>query len=48
MKDIAPELLENLQEAFRIKYSANARVKGLNLKLKKGNATYKEANEMAV
>lgn len=47
MKDIAPELLENLQEAFRIKYNANARVKDLNLKLKSGKATYKEANEMA-
>ena len=44
MKDIAPELLEKLQEAFRIKYNANARVKDLNLKLKSGKATYKEAN----
>lgn len=45
--DIAPELLETLQNDFRIKYNGNEKIKKLNKLLTEGNATYQEVNEMA-
>ena len=47
MKDIAPELLEKLQKSFREKFKNSEKIRILNKKLTEGNATYKEANEMA-
>ena len=45
--DIAPELLEILQNDFRIKYNGNGKIKRLNKLLSEGKATYQEVNEMA-
>lgn len=45
--DIAPELLETLQNDFRIKYNGNEKIKKLNKLLIEGKATYQEVNEMA-
>lgn len=47
MIDIAPELLEILQNDFREKYNSNEKIKKLNKLLSERKATYQEANQMA-
>ncbi len=47
MKDIAPELLEKLQEEFKNKFDTNRKIKSLYAKIKDKTATYEEANEFA-
>lgn len=48
MIDIAQELLEKLQEAFRAKFNASESINNLNAMVETGKATYKEANEYAI
>ncbi|WP_455257315.1 hypothetical protein [Peptoniphilus asaccharolyticus] len=48
MKDIAPELLEKLQEEFKKKFNASEKIKALNKKLLDKTVTHRESNELAV
>lgn len=48
MMDIAPDLLVNLQQAFRTQFKASEKVQALNELIGVGKATYSEANEYAI
>lgn len=48
MKDMAPELLEKLQEEFKKKFNASEKIKALNKKLLDKTVTHRESNELAV
>lgn len=48
MKDIAPELLELLQEKFNDGFNESEKILRLNNLLEQGKASYKEANELAI
>lgn len=48
MDDIAPELLEKIQERFSFLVENNLRLKKLYEMAQKGTATYKEANQFAL
>lgn len=48
MNDIAPELLENIQERFEFLLESNYRLRKLYEEAEKGTATYKEANKFAL
>lgn len=48
MKDIAPELLEKLQEEFKKKFNASEKIKVLNKKLSDKTVTHRESNELAL
>ena len=48
MADIAPELLKKIQDDFRKKFDSSQTIRKLYEKVKRGSATYKEANEFAI
>lgn len=48
MADIAPELLKKIQDDFRKKIDSSKTIRKLYEKVKRGSATYKEANEFAI
>lgn len=48
MKDIAPELLEKLQENFKKEFNSNEKIKQLNKLITEKKATYQEANALSV
>lgn len=47
MKDIAPELLENIQKEFDEKFYSNKKIKALYKKLKDGTANYDDTQSFA-
>ncbi len=47
MKDIAPELLEEIKEEFQKRFDKNEEIKRLYEKVRKKNASYKDAHKFA-
>lgn len=46
--DIAPELLEKLQESFSVKFSNNKKISKIYSTIKNGKPTYAEANDLSI
>lgn len=47
MKDVAPELLEEIKEEFQKRFDKNEEIKRLYEKVRKKNASYKDAHKFA-
>ena len=48
MKDIAPELLEKLQEEYKKNFNVSKKIKDLNKKLLDKTVTHRESNELSI
>jgi len=48
VKDVAPGLLAKIQADFEDGFKKSDKIKRLNKALQEGNATYEEANELAI
>lgn len=48
MKDVAPQILKQLDEDFQKRFKENKKIKSLYRKIKEGKATYREANGFAI